>query len=144
LLKIYGVILTNSFANTTFLLFEVKAAFINICDKGNCLRVVYMDGLILRYFLIKWIGVFDRAVFYAGSTTRAFPSSILAFGQAYLEVSYLPIYTVHFSIGETSIFGCRPTSTSLGERIHMEQSLVGKVLSSWAIWPPMLGAFSTR
>jgi hypothetical protein len=39
------------------------------------------------------------------------------------------------------MFGCRPTSTSLGERIHMEQSLVGKVLSSWAMWPPMLGRF---
>ena len=26
----------------------------------------------------------------------------------------------------------------------MEQSLVGKVLSSWAIWPPMAGALSTR
>ncbi len=45
---------------------------------------------------------------------------------------------------KTSIFGCRPTSTSLGESIHMEQSLVGKVLSSWAICPPMLGVFSTR
>ena len=42
------------------------------------------------------------------------------------------------------MLGCRPTSTSLGASIHMEQSLVGKVLSSWAIWPPMLGAFSTR
>ena len=40
-----------------------------------------------------------------------------------------------------SIFGCRPTSTSLGESIHMEQSLVGKVLSSWAMCPPMLGPF---
>mgnify|MGYP005624780881 CR=1 FL=1 len=39
---------------------------------------------------------------------------------------------------------CRPTSTSLGERIHMEQSLVGKVLSSLAITPPMAGDFSTR
>ncbi|SEM51348.1 hypothetical protein SAMN04489760_11928 [Syntrophus gentianae] len=32
-----------------------------------------------------------------------------------------------------SMFGCRPTSASFGERIHMEQSLVGKVLSNWAI-----------
>ena len=37
------------------------------------------------------------------------------------------------------MFGCRPTSTSFGERIHMEQSLVGKVLSSWAMWPPDAG-----
>jgi hypothetical protein len=44
----------------------------------------------------------------------------------------------------TSMFGCRPTSTSLGERIHIEQSFVGNVLSSWAIWPPIDGSFSTR
>jgi hypothetical protein len=37
LLKIDGVILTNAFAYTTFLLFEVKAAIIDICNKGNCL-----------------------------------------------------------------------------------------------------------
>src|SRR4030042_6443906 len=43
-----------------------------------------------------------------------------------------------------SILGFRPTSTSLGASIQMEQSLVGKVLSSWAIWPPMAGALSTR
>jgi len=43
-----------------------------------------------------------------------------------------------------SIFRCRPTSTSFGEIIHMAQSLVGNVLSSWAITPPMDGDFSTR
>jgi hypothetical protein len=37
LLKIDGVILTDAFAYTTFLLFEVKAAIIDICNKGNCL-----------------------------------------------------------------------------------------------------------
>ena len=35
-----------------------------------------------------------------------------------------------------STFRCLPTSTSLGERVHIEQSFVGKVLSSWAMWPP--------
>jgi len=43
-----------------------------------------------------------------------------------------------------STLGCLPTSTSLGERIQAEQSLVGKVLSSWAMTPPMLMSFSTR
>ncbi len=43
----------------------------------------------------------------------------------------------------SSILMCRPTSTSLGEIIHIEQSLVGKVLSNWAIAPPMAGDFST-
>lgn len=41
------------------------------------------------------------------------------------------------------IFRCRPNSTSFGEIIHMAQSLVGKVLSSSLITPPMAGDFST-
>jgi len=44
----------------------------------------------------------------------------------------------------SSMLTCRPTSTSLGARIHMEQSLVGNVLSNWAMTPPMAGDFSTR
>ena len=99
LLKIYGVIFTDPFANTTFLLFKVKAAFINICDKRNCLRVVYMDGFVLRYFLIKLIGVFNRAVFYTGSATCAFVLINVSglFNKGYLEVSCFPCDTVNFS-----------------------------------------------
>jgi hypothetical protein len=37
LLKIDGVILTDAFAYTTFLLFEVKTAVIDICNKRDCL-----------------------------------------------------------------------------------------------------------
>ena len=37
----------------------------------------------------------------------------------------------------SSILMCRPTSTSLGEMIHIEQSLVGNVLSSLDIVPPI-------
>ncbi len=44
----------------------------------------------------------------------------------------------------SSILMCRPTSTSLGAMIHMAQSLVGKVLSSCDIIPPMEPDFSTR
>jgi hypothetical protein len=44
----------------------------------------------------------------------------------------------------SSMFRCRPTSTSFGEMIHMAQSLVGKVLSSWAMSPPMAEDRSTR
>ncbi len=44
----------------------------------------------------------------------------------------------------TLMLACRPTSTSLGEIIHMAQSLVGKVLSIWAMVPPMAGPFSTK
>src|SRR3972149_3197696 len=42
------------------------------------------------------------------------------------------------------MFGCLPASTSLGARIHIEQSFVGKVLSSWPITPPMLEDCSTK
>jgi hypothetical protein len=45
---------------------------------------------------------------------------------------------------KSSMFRCRPTSTSLGEMIHMAQSLVGKVLSSCDIRPPMAEECSTR
>ena len=63
---------------------------------------VYMDGFILRYFLIKLIRIFDRAVFYAGRTTRAFVlhdvSGLL--GKGYLEVPCVSLYTVNLGIGE--------------------------------------------
>ena len=58
-----------------------------------------MDGFILRYFLIKWIRAFDRAVCYTGRTTRAFVlynvSGLL--GQGDRKVSCFPFYTVNFS-----------------------------------------------
>ncbi|OPX61415.1 MAG: hypothetical protein A4E29_00830 [Methanomassiliicoccales archaeon PtaB.Bin134] len=41
------------------------------------------------------------------------------------------------------IIGCLAASTSFGDRIHIEQSLVGKVLSNWAMTPPMLALLST-
>ena len=106
-MKIYGVILTDSFANTTFLLFKVKAVFIYIRDKGNCLRVVYMDGFIRRYVLIIWIRDQDRAVFYTGCTTRAFVLYNVSglFSKRYLEVSCFPFYTIRFSIGKDLYIG---------------------------------------
>jgi hypothetical protein len=48
LFEIDGLILTDRFANTTFLLFKVKTAFIYISDKGNGLSEIDMDGFILR------------------------------------------------------------------------------------------------
>jgi len=42
------------------------------------------------------------------------------------------------------MFGCLWTSTIFGERMHIEQSFVGNVLSSCAICPPMVGSRSTR
>ncbi len=42
------------------------------------------------------------------------------------------------------MLGCIFTSTMMGVMMHWEQSLVGKVRSSWIIRPPMLGPRSTR
>ena len=47
-MKIDGIILTDAFADGTFLLFKVKAVFMDIGDKGNRLRKINMDGLIRR------------------------------------------------------------------------------------------------
>jgi len=41
------------------------------------------------------------------------------------------------------MFGCSPTSDIFGASMQMEQSRVGKFLSSTAITPPMVGARST-
>jgi hypothetical protein len=59
-----------------------------------------MDGLILRYFLIKLIRVFDRAVFDAGRTTRAIALDNISrlFNQGDLEVSCFSFDTVHFRV----------------------------------------------
>ena len=44
----------------------------------------------------------------------------------------------------SSMFSCLAASTILGVSMHAEQSSVGKVLSSCAILPPMLGSLSRR
>ena len=61
-----------------------------------------MDGFILRYFLIKWIRVFNRAVFCAGRTTRTFVFyNVSGFlGKGYLKISCFALYTVNFSMGK--------------------------------------------
>jgi hypothetical protein len=115
-MEIYGVILTHCFANTTFLLFKVKTAFIYIRDKGNCLSEIYMYCFILRYVLIKLIRVFDRAVFYTGSTTRAFALYDISglFNQRNFEVSFFPCYTVNLGIGQDLYVGMPADLDQLG------------------------------
>ena len=56
----------------------------------------------------------------------------------------LPLRSRSFALVIISMFGDRPASTSFGASIHMEQSLVGNVLSSCAITPPIEAFFSTR
>jgi hypothetical protein len=130
LIEIYGLILTDSFANTTFLFFKVKTAFIYISDKGNGLSEVYMDGFILRYFLIKLIRVFDRAVFYAGRTTRAFALYNISglFNQGYLEVSCFPYYTVNFSIRQDLYIGIPADLDQFGREYSNGAVIGGKGL----------------
>jgi len=98
LTKVYGVILTDPFTDTAFLVFEVNAAFINICDKRNGLSVVYVDGFIVRYFLIKLVRVVDRTVFYTGGTTRTFVLINVSglFRQGNFEVSCMSFNTLNF------------------------------------------------
>ena len=147
LLQVDGVVLANSFADAALVLFEIETALIDIGDQGDGLGEVDVNGFVLRYLLVVLIRVFGRAVLHTGGTARAFVLQNVPglLDQRDLEVSHLAFYTRSTSVYvRTSMFGCRPTSTSLGARIHMEQSLVGKVLSSCAMWPPMLGAFSTR
>jgi len=72
LIEVDGVILTDPFADTAFLLLKVETAFIDIRDQGNGLSEIDVNGFILRYFLVKLIRVFDRAVFDTGRTARAF------------------------------------------------------------------------
>jgi L-2-hydroxyglutarate oxidase LhgO len=45
-MKIYGIILTDTFADGTSLLFKPKAVFMDIRDKGNRLRKIDMDGFV--------------------------------------------------------------------------------------------------
>ena len=102
MLKIYGVGFTYAFANAAFLLFKVNTAIINICDQGDGLRKIYMNGFILGYILIELIRVFNRAIFCTGRATRASVlDNVSGFlGQGDLKVSCLAFYTVNYSMGE--------------------------------------------
>ena len=48
-----------------------------------------------------------------------------------------------FAHERSSMLRLSATSTIFGERVHVEQSRVGKVLSSWIILPPMEGPSSS-
>ena len=61
-----------------------------------------------------------------------------------VKFSWSPLSSRRSVLVKSSMFRCRPTSTSFGEITHMVQSFVGNVLSSSAIMPPMAEFFSTR
>ena len=107
MLQVDGVVLAHRFADAAFVLFEVKTAFIDICDKGNCLSEVYMDGFILRYFLVVLIRILGGAILYTGSAARAFLLDNIPglLQQGYREVSLFPFYTVNFRIRQDFYVG---------------------------------------
>ena len=100
--KIDGVIFTDAFADSTFFLFEVNTAIIDVGNQGDGLGEIDMNGFILRNFLIKHIRVFNRAVFDTGRTSRAvFLDNISGFfGQGNLKVPCLTLYAVNFRMGK--------------------------------------------
>ncbi len=75
-----------------------------------------MNRFILRYFLIELIRVGDRAVFYTGSTTRAFVLYNV-FGlldQRYIKVCCFSFYTDNISIGQDLYIGMPADLDQLG------------------------------
>jgi hypothetical protein len=66
-----------------------------------------MHGFVFRYFLIEWIRVYDRAVFYTGRTTRAFVLQNIPglSNQAYLKVPCFSFYPLNVSIRQDLYIG---------------------------------------
>ena len=126
MIQIYCVILAHSFANTAFVLFKVKTAFINVGNKGYCLSEVYMYGFIYRYFLIVLVRIFDRAIL-TQSTTRAFILKNVPglFNQGYLEVSCLTFHTIDFGIGEDLYIGM-PADLDQLRREYSHGAVIGR------------------
>ena len=89
-----------------------------------------MDGFILRYFLIKLIRVLDRAVFYAGSTTRAVVLYNISglFNQGYLEVSCFSFYAFNFRIGQDLYIGMPADLDQFGREYSNGAVIGGKGL----------------
>jgi hypothetical protein len=75
-----------------------------------------MNRFILRYFLIKLVRVGYRAVFYTGSTTRAFVlDNVLGLlNYRRLKVSCLSFYTENISIGQDLYIGVPADLDQLG------------------------------
>jgi hypothetical protein len=71
------------------------------------LSEIDVDGPILRYFLVEWIGVYDRAVFHTGGATRAFILQDVSGlpNQGYPEVSCLSFHTVNVRVGQDFYVG---------------------------------------
>jgi hypothetical protein len=127
LIQIDGLVLAYAFAKTTFLLFKVKTAFIDIRDQRDGLCEINMDCFVFRYFLIKLIRVFDGTVFYAGRATRAFALKNISrlFSQRYSEVSFFSLYTVNFGVGE-DLYIRMPADLDQFGREYSDGAVIGR------------------
>jgi hypothetical protein len=101
LTEIDGIVLTYRFADAALLLLQIDAALIDICDQGNGLREVDMDGFVARDFLIKDVRVDNRAVIYTGGTARAITLDNIPglANQGYPKVPCFSFYPVNVRIG---------------------------------------------
>ena len=100
--EIDGIVLTNRIANAALLLLQIEAALIDICDQGNGLCKVDMDGFVVRDFLIKDIRVDNRAVIHTGGTARAVTLDDIPglANQGYPKVPSFSFYPVNVRIGQ--------------------------------------------
>jgi hypothetical protein len=59
-----------------------------------------MDSFIFGYFLVKFIRVFNRTIFHAGSASRALILLNISglSGQAYFKITSFTLYTINFSV----------------------------------------------
>src|SRR4030042_1250251 len=79
-----------------------------------------------------------QPVHFSGSTLLAF------LRRTAVKSPSSPLRSTRSVYVRSSTLGCLPAPTSLGARMHMAQSLVGNVLSSWVMTPPMVGSLSMR
>ena len=62
----------------------------------------------------------------------------------HLEAAHRAGHLFQLGVGVAGDVLVLPTSDIFGVRMQAEQSSVGKVLSNWAMWPPIDGSRSTR
>ena len=86
-----------------------------------------MDSFIIGYVLIKLIRILHRAVFYAGSTTRAFVLNNISgfFPKGYIEVPRLAFYSVHLRIGK-NLYVCLPVDLDQFRREYSHGAVIGR------------------
>jgi len=89
-----------------------------------------MDRFILRYVLIKLIGVLGRTICHAGSTTRALILYNVSrlFDQRYAEVSRFPFYVINFSVCQYLYVGMPADLDQLGCEYSHRAVIGGKGL----------------